>query len=1157
MRKLIFTLLFLTVAFFRTSAQDRPTAEYILVLNSLNFQESQTEAVLKTIQTSFESEIQVLKEELQVPTMINVTDAEEKCVELLQKYPVPPKVVVYIGDPGWLVCRPLFDQEWKDVPTIICYSKPTMPARLEDLLARNIDDRQTMVPTSVMTDGYNVTTLEAPFYIEETVQLIRTLIPGLKKIAFISDHRYISVIARLELEKVIKKTSPDLQLDLLYAPHITTQNLLDTLNQYDKNTGIVYYTWFTPSGNLENSYTNDQIQKFIYGLTKAPVFTLTDFMSKTGEFAGGYFISQDVFGAKVVQTIREILAGKAASAIPFQIGGAPNTYLNYHHLEHHNVDPKRFPSEAVYYQAPPPFFERYKYSLIGGLLIVVLIVVLIAMRFRFFILKQKQKEKELKLSLNYQKLITNMPVMYVQMRQIFDKTGKAEDGVLLDMNPAFETNFGISKMEILDRTCSNILDSHPRLQVILGNPDKTSTSIQMPGPDGELRYYDRLIFNDTDKELIDIFYIDKTDSHKIWLNAEEYRRSLETILNNLPIATQVKNANNGSKYIFWNKKSEELFGIKACDTIGKNASALWNDEIIQSVIEDDKKLLKDKTQQVSIKKQTLLDGKEHYFLLTKNLINQGDGTHWILGSSIDITEMQESRQQLENLNKKNRLILKAAQMCAWTMDVKTGAVHCDLTHMGGNPEWMDPIFTCTKEQFFGHLYADETHKMKTAFDDLILGRTEILHEQFRVNTPDGVNWLESYAVADERDENRLAIALVGATMNINESKFLEQELLEAKERAENSDRLKSAFLANMSHEIRTPLNAIVGFSNILIQTEDPKEKEEFLTIIESNNQLLLQLINDILDLSKIEAGTLDFVFSDVDINGALVEVEQSSRLKLKTDDVSVTFAAQLPALQLYTDRHRFVQVVTNFVNNSIKFTRQGSITFGYRLQTDRVYFYVRDTGCGISEENLDEIFGRFVKLNSFVPGTGLGLSICKMIVDRLGGEIGVESKPGEGSCFWFTLPNQQQPDEPVETDNRPLPVEPERRQEADEPENPLILIAEDNPSNFKLFDSILGKEYRIVHAWNGQEAIELYLKHHPQLILMDIKMPVMDGYEAVDEIRKHTLQLPIVAVTAFAFAEDKERISRSGFTDYLSKPINAKLLREKIAALLGHRTSPV
>jgi len=248
------------------------------------------------------------------------------------------------------------------------------------------------------------------------------------------------------------------------------------------------------------------------------------------------------------------------------------------------------------------------------------------------------------------------------------------------------------------------------------------------------------------------------------------------------------------------------------------------------------------------------------------------------------------------------------------------------------------------------------------------------------------------------------VELIGVNYDITALKETEAKLIEAKEKAEESDRLKSAFLANMSHEIRTPLNAIVGFSSLMVDTEDMEERRQYMDIVEENNDLLLQLISDILDLSKIEAGTFDFTEREVDVNLLCEDIVLAMRMKARPN-VEILFDRHLPECRIMSDRNRLHQVISNFVNNALKFTEEGNIRVGYdQLDEAHLRFYIADTGIGIEPEMQNEIFERFVKLNSFVHGTGLGLSICRSIVEQLGGEIGVDSEPEKGSCFWFTLP---------------------------------------------------------------------------------------------------------------------------------------------------------
>ena len=233
-----------------------------------------------------------------------------------------------------------------------------------------------------------------------------------------------------------------------------------------------------------------------------------------------------------------------------------------------------------------------------------------------------------------------------------------------------------------------------------------------------------------------------------------------------------------------------------------------------------------------------------------------------------------------------------------------------------------------------------------------------------------------------------------------------EEVIRLREKAEESNRLTSAFLANMSHEIRTPLNAIVGFSTLISESEDKEEIKEFAKIIHANNELLLNLINDILDMSKIEAGILDFLYTEVEINELIQTLWRSYRFKIKE---GVAFRTELPAESyiIHTERNRLSQVLANFINNACKYTFEGMITIGYEIRKDDIYFFVTDTGKGIAEENISRVFDRFAKLDSFTQGTGLGLSICELIIKHLGGEIGVESSVGKGSTFWCTVPTRK------------------------------------------------------------------------------------------------------------------------------------------------------
>ncbi|KAA4566811.1 PAS domain S-box protein [Bacteroides ovatus] len=306
---------------------------------------------------------------------------------------------------------------------------------------------------------------------------------------------------------------------------------------------------------------------------------------------------------------------------------------------------------------------------------------------------------------------------------------------------------------------------------------------------------------------------------------------------------------------------------------------------------------------------------------------------------------------------------------------------------------------------YAHVVPEDQVVLKNFVGEVKTGKATSLRKEVRVCRENGkYTWTSiNVMVRDYRPQDGI-IEMLCINYDITPLKETEQKLIIARDKAEELDRLKSAFLANMSHEIRTPLNAIVGFSSLLAETDSRNERQEYIKIVQENNELLLQLISDILDLSKIEAGTFNFVYTNVDVNETCAEIIKSMSMKV-SKGVELIFEEPFPECYIYTDKNRFTQVISNFINNALKFTQQGSITLGYeQVSHQKIKFYVRDTGMGIPEEKQKSIFERFVKLNTFVQGTGLGLSICKSIVSQMGGEIGVDSTEGVGSCFWFTHP---------------------------------------------------------------------------------------------------------------------------------------------------------
>lgn len=385
--------------------------------------------------------------------------------------------------------------------------------------------------------------------------------------------------------------------------------------------------------------------------------------------------------------------------------------------------------------------------------------------------------------------------------------------------------------------------------------------------------------------------------------------------------------------------------------------------------------------------------------------------------------------------------------------------------------------------------------------------------------------------------------LIGISWDITNLQNIEQELIKARIKAEQSDRLKSAFLANMSHEIRTPLNAIVGFSQLLPSAETTEEKKLYSGIINQNSDILLQLINDILDLSKIEAGTLEYIKRPMNLGEVCRTIYTVHKERVK-EGVTLVFDNEEEDLLMEGDQNRIMQVITNFLTNASKFTYEGEIRFGFGRMDKDIRVYVKDTGIGIEPEKVDHIFERFVKLNSFAQGTGLGLSICRMIIEKIGGEIGVTSELGKGSTFYFTIPYEEtgeygkffKESKVVSKGNTVNRVQQIKK----------ILVAEDVESNFILLKNLIGREYTLLWAKDGVEAIEMYKQYQPDLILMDVKMPRMDGLEATHIIRSYSKEIPIIALTAYAFEADKELALEMGCNDFVTKPISERTLRKAL-----------
>lgn len=513
----------------------------------------------------------------------------------------------------------------------------------------------------------------------------------------------------------------------------------------------------------------------------------------------------------------------------------------------------------------------------------------------------------------------------------------------------------------------------------------------------------------------------------------------------------------------------------------------------------------------------------------------------------NISKLHQLDEEVKERNYKMELTFKTIGMSYWDFDVMTRQFKA----------FNDPVNDYHPERaIIPNDYMEVAHPEDLdcigKYIEHMLQRTDKEFSfQYRSKSKWDVEWqtLIVTGIPVERDKKGNVTRYTGIKFNNTKWEKMAQELKELKEKAELSDRLKSAFLANMSHEIRTPLNAIVGFSGLMVHCDNPEEKEEYMNIIESNNELLLRLINDILDLSKIESGILERKREKFNLSKTCNELYMMIQQKITNPDVKVFVDNPYADCWIFLDANRLKQVWMNFLTNAVKCTQEGFIKMGYSIENEGIRFYVQDSGVGIPIEVQDRVFGRFQKLNEFAQGTGLGLAISRAIIEGAGGKIGFTSKPGIGSTFWAWVPctTDTQGTDMAQENKKisgpsvsvpPLPSLSDINKKAFK-----VLIAEDNDSNFSLVQHILFK-YNLTRVKNGVEALEKIRNEQYDIILMDMKMPIMGGLEAVRKIREFNTKIPIIALTAYAFDSDRASAMEAGCNAFLTKPLNKSQLLE-------------
>lgn len=547
--------------------------------------------------------------------------------------------------------------------------------------------------------------------------------------------------------------------------------------------------------------------------------------------------------------------------------------------------------------------------------------------------------------------------------------------------------------------------------------------------------------------------------------------------------------------------------------------------------------------------ETPIKGIKKYFVTKVTIMRDPEGNRqgYLLACE-DITvkkaqerEIIESYKKIKATQKELSLALNAGKLSSWNYNIKEGLfckfdVHIENIEKRSLQSIYESIHPDDRNKFMALLEV-VAHKQKLPENRIIL---RVLEN----NATDYSYSSFTYSAVEDEAGNIVVITFI--QRDITEDIIYQQNLITAKNKAEEADKLKSTFLANMSHEIRTPLNAIVGFSELLTETDDAEEKFEYKQLIETNSEILLKLIGDILDLSKIEVGSIDINRQKLNLCQLCDELYRSFQQRIKNPKVTLKLINPYTKCVANFDKYRFMQIFTNFATNAIKYTPQGEIVMGYECMPGQVRIYVKDSGIGIPEEKKNRIFSRFEKLDTFAQGTGLGLSICKAIADATGGEVGFKSKANIGSEFWYIGYTDVEYVEKSEVADEDLNNKSTEHLSADSPvkiKDLNILIAEDNDSNYLLIKKLL-KDNQLTRAITGVEAIEKIKAQTFDIVFMDMRMPVMNGLEATSLIREFNQTTPIIALTANAFDSDRENALAAGCNHFMTKPVKKRELMD-------------
>ncbi len=999
-------------------------------------------------------------------------------------------------------------------------------------------------------------------------------------------------VSVLKTVSLIERLRPNLEsihliIDGVDLKFLNEKQMLDELNRFGIKKRIIRtdkYSWEEMRERLEsipeddalvcvsayhdkNKVVNDFYRSFqlIKESTSAPIFHLWPHGIGKG-FLGGYVVSHYTQAENAAKlAIRMILNNE--KDIPV-IDTESNNYclVDYKLAEAYNIDTSKLPANVRYINKPVTIWRRYGLVMVVvSVLMILELVLIIALSYYFlqrkkYLLESQQNEEKLRITLQSigdAVIATDITGKITMMNIIAEKlTGwKRNEAIGKDVSDVFNIVNATDNSKIANPVTQVLesrgvigLSNNTKLRSKDGKDylitDRAAPILNIQGEiegvvmvfqDATSRKQQDQIIKESEKQLN--MFFNQSLSAFFLLELEEpvcitdglLINKLDTIINNLKFA-KINNA------------LADMYKLDRGSLIGKQminskSCPLERKELLLEVIEN-----------VSLSKITV----EHdssgetlwvhgYYSLVKDQEGRMIG---LFGTQYNVTEKYLKEQKIKSLLEIQKGILNNIMSSAVVKDIDD-----DFRILHWN-KFIENYTGISAEQAIGktdfELFPDEQARYIRKKDlDVLASPLHKTYYEERISGKQGLSRIFKTIKSIVPKDNSTGL-LLSFSFDIDDLKKAQIDLLAAKEKAETADRLKSAFLANMSHEIRTPLNSIVGFSYLLSVSEDNNESEEFYDIIKNNTDLLLTLINDIVDYSKIESGNLSLVEENCNIHACLENCVNTIKQKVPEDIELILDLPSEEPIFVISDSQRLQQIMLNLLTNSVKHTDKGHIKAGYHIEQNHIQFYFEDTGTGIAKELQGKIFERFFKADEFKQGTGLGLAVCKLLLDAFGGKIWLESEVGKGTTFYFTIPF--------------VPADKPKEQTVDfgsfiqipvrEADKKTLLIAEDTSSNYHLLQTVLGKSYKLIHAINGKEAIELFDKHSPDAILMDLKMPVMDGFEATKEIRAKSESIPIIAITAYAYDTDKVKAMDAGCNDYIPKPIDVKSLRRILGKYL-------